>query len=257
MDDMNLSAPVRIAALYDVEEQAQPWFLEQEDVPEVPTHDLSILMLVDILRVWIRRTKRDAFPARNLGCRWDPADARRGMDPDVSLLEPAPLDPEAMTTLPCFEPEAPIPRLVIEVISATTAKKDYEDAHLRAARIGAEELWVFDPKRLGPSSSGGPYRLQVWRRVAGALPTMRRVHAGEGPVFSPLVEGWLVVTAGGDRLRLADEEAGTRLWPTPMELEQAARADADEAWGEAEAAKRRAEAAEGELARLRALLGTD
>lgn len=254
MVDMTAPASSRIAVQFEVEASAQPWFLEEEDVPEIPTHDLAILLLIDILRVWIRHTGRNAFAARNLGCRWDPADARRGMDPDIALLEPAPADPEEMSTLRCYAPGEPTPRLVIEVVSATTAKKDYEDAHLRAAKIGAEELWVFDPKRVGPSSSGGPYRLQVWRRAAGELTTMRRVHAGEGPAFSPLANGWLVVTDGGHRLRLADDEAGARLWPTPMELEQSARLEAEAARGEAEAARRRAEEAEAELARLRALL---
>lgn len=254
MGGMTPSASSRIAVEYEVDEFAQPWFLEEEDVPEVPTHDLSILLLIDILRVWIRRTGRDAFAARNLGCQWDPADARRGMDPDVALLEPAPADPEAMSTLRCYAPDQPSPRLAIEVVSEGTAHKDYEDAHLRAAKIGAEELWVFDPKLVGPSSLGGPYRLQLWRRVAGELPTMRRVHAGEDPVFSPLVQGWLVVTDHGHRLRLAEDEAGARLWPTPTELEEAARAEAEAARGEIEAARRRAEAAEAELARLRAQL---
>ena len=241
----------RVAAWYEVDAEAQPWFLEDEDVPETPTHDRAIRLLVELLEAWCARSGRDVLVARNLGCRWDPDDARRGMDPDVVLLEPAPADPEAMTTLRTYDPAEPRPRLAVEVVSPWTADKDYGDAHLRAARIGADELWVFDPRRVGPSSAGGPFRLQLWRRVPGDLPTMRRVHAGEGPVFSPLVGAWLVVSEGGARLRLADDPAGARLWPASAERAAEAEREAEAARSEAEAARSDAQAARSELEAVR------
>lgn len=254
---MGMTSSTRIAVQFEVEDQPQRWLLEDEDVPETPLHDLAIDLLVQVLRAFVRRTGRDAYVARNLGCRWDPDDARVGMDPDIALLEPAPVDPEALSTLRVFEADQPTPRLAIEVVSPHTADKDYGDAHLRAARLGVDELWVFDPELRGPGSTGGPFALQVWRRVAGALPTMQRVHAGEGPAASPLLGAWLVTTEGGRRLRLADDPEGARLWTTPSEQAEVARREAEVARNEVEAARARAERAEAELGRLRSAPGPD
>jgi hypothetical protein len=60
----------------------------------------------------------------------------------------------------------------------------------------------------------------------------RWVFAGDAPAYSDELGAWLVVTDGGTRLRLADDEAGERLWRTGEEAERAqaqaerARADA-------------------------------
>ena len=148
------------------------------------------------------------------------------------------------------------PRLAFEVVSPSTAGKDYVNGPLRASRLGVEELWIFDPTLCGPAETGGPYRLQVFRRSAGADGTVRRVYAGEGPVRSEGLKAWLVTTDGGGRLRLADDPAGRRLWPTPAEAE-AKRADSESQRAEQEAKRaeheaKRAESAERALAELRA-----
>ncbi|HEU4538298.1 MAG TPA: hypothetical protein VFS00_29460 [Polyangiaceae bacterium] len=71
-----------------------------------------------------------------------------------------------------------------------------------------------------------------------------RVYAGPGPVRSPYLGAWLVAVEGAQRLRLADDPAGRRLWPTAEEAERAAK-EAERAAKEAErAAKERAQAAE-------------
>jgi hypothetical protein len=63
---------------------------------------------------------------------------------------------------------------------------------------------------------------------------MRRVYAGEGPARSPELGAWLVVVEGGRRLRVADDEAGERLWPTEAEAAEQARAESEAARAEAE-----------------------
>jgi hypothetical protein len=112
--------------------------------------------------------------------------------------------------------------------------------------------------------------LQLWARDGRG--ELVRVYAGPGPVRSPYLGAWLVVTEGGKRLRLSDDRAGRRLWPTGEEAALAAK-EAERAAKEAErAAKERAlaaqeteraaketeraakEAALDELARLRAEL---
>jgi hypothetical protein len=75
--------------------------------------------------------------------------------------------------------------------------------------MGALELLVFDPLLLGPKSLG-PVPLQLWRRdVTGAF---ERVHAGDAPVYSSVLEAWFAVD--GRKLVIADDRAGTRPWPT-------------------------------------------
>ena len=120
------------------------------------------------------------------------------------------------------------------MVSRDTARKDYEEGPAKYAASGTRELWVFDQERCGRGLMGGPWTLQLWRRTEEAF---RRVYAGDAPAYSEELGAWLVLTEGGSRLRLAEDEAGERLWPTAKE--------------EADA---RAEAAEAEVAALRAAL---
>ena len=124
------------------------------------------------------------------------------------------------------------PQLAVEVVSKSNALKDYRDGPARHERIGTKELWLFDPECHGPhlNGLGGPYVLQIWKG-------QERLYAGAGPTYSPVLGAWVVVTDDGQRLRIAEDQAGVRLWPT-----------------QAEAADARARAAEAEVQRLRALL---
>lgn len=218
------AAPARVRLIYEVEPRDDEFLLEEETMPESPTHDQAIDLLKLLLRAWAARTGRDVFVARNLACRTDPADARRGVDPDLCLLEPPPPDLDTLTQLRLWEPGHVAPWLAIEVVSESTSEKDYDKAPLAYARLGAQELWVFDPKRQGTSTTGGPFVVQVWRRDGDR---MERVYAGDGPAHSPGLDAWLVVSDGGRTLRLADEEAGTRLWPTVTEQEREGRERAE------------------------------
>ncbi len=83
---------------------------------------------------------------------------------------------------------------------------------------------------------------------------MERLHAGDTPADSPVLDAWVVTTEDGRHLRVADDADRTRLWPTEAEAEaEARRAEA----ARAVAAEERAAAAEAEVERLRALLNQE
>lgn len=231
-------------------DEEQRWFMELEDVPDTPLHDAIIALLILIFQH--RYRDRDVLVARNLGCRWAPDDARIGVDPDVALIEPAP--PKGISTLRVWEPGHSPPRIAIEVVSENNAAKDYMEGPPRIARLGGEELVIFDPELHGPTAEehGGPFVLQIWRRATdGQLVDMVRTYAGDGPAFSTVLNAWLVPTDDGERLRVADDELGNRLWPTEAEAETEARKAAEAKANEETEARR---AAEAEVQRLRALL---
>ena len=241
----------RVRIAYEVEEQPERWLLDEETMPESTLHDQVLDLLKLILLAWVAREKRDALVARNLAFRWEPSDARIGTDPDLAIVEPSPRIGVDLTAVRIWEPGHSPPRVGVEVVSGSTADKDYHEAPARYARLGASELWVFDPKREGPSDTGGPFVLQIWRLEHGQ---MDRVYAGSGPAPTPELDAWLVVTDGGTRLRIADDARGERLWPTEAEAAgkraEAAGKRAEAESKRAEAEGKRAEAAELALAEL-------
>lgn len=213
-------------------------------MPETPQHELAIELLVGILRFWIARTGLDAMAGRNIAVRFDRKHPSRGIDPDVYLVSPAPPLRERETSLCLWKKGHLPPRLAVEVVSEGTASKDYLDAPARYAASGVRELWIFDPLRFGAPDSEGPWPLQVWRRMPkGAF---KRVYAGEGPAFSRELGAWVVVTDEGARLRIADDAAGAKRWPTHAEHAESIAAEKDARLLEKDA----------ELARLRALLAS-
>ncbi|MDO9021243.1 MAG: Uma2 family endonuclease [Deltaproteobacteria bacterium] len=218
-------------------------------MPETPLHQRIIGLLVMVLSAWITRSGRDAMAGSNIALRWDRSKPSTGVDPDVYLVEPAPPKGEAEKSLCLWKEGHHAPRVAIEVVSAETADKDYHDGPARYAASGVRELWVFDPLRLGPADGGGPWALQVWRRVKGRQ--FVRVHAGEASAFSRELGAWVVATDEGTRLRIADDAAGAKLWPTADEAERRAREAAEAVASEERRAR---EAAEQEVARLRAEL---
>jgi Uma2 family endonuclease len=233
------SARPRIGLTYDVEEDPERWLLEEETMPESPLHDQVIDHLRLLVHAWIARTRLGrAYVARNVACRWDPNDARIGMDPDLVLLDPCPQDIESIKLVKIWEIEPHSLKLAIEVVSETTAEKDYTDAPARCVRLGIAELWVFDPRLTGPTTTGGPFRLQVWRLEEGQ---MRRVYMGPGPAHSQALDAWLVVTDGGRRLRIANDRLGQSLWLTQAE-EQFRRAETEARRAETEARRAETEA---------------
>jgi Uma2 family endonuclease len=188
--------------------------LSEETMPESVIHDQAVELLKMLLAYWAA-TNGGMFVARNLAVRWDQDHPKVGIDPDVCVLRPAPPDAKDLTSVRTWLAGHQAPLLAIEVVSESNAKKDYAIAPDKYAASGTGELWVFDPLLAGPPAHGGPHRLQLWsRRGDGDLV---RVYAGEGPVFSPAINAWLVVVDEGRRLRIADDEASTSFWMTAEE----------------------------------------
>lgn len=239
----------RIGVTYDVEADPERWLLEEETMPESLLHDKVTDHVRLLLNGWVARTMPGrAYVARNVACRWDPNDARIGMDPDLVLLDPCPEDIDAIKLVKIWEVEPHSLKLAIEVVSETTPEKDYVDAPVRCVRLGIGELWVFDPRLLGPSTTGGPFRLQVWRLEEGQ---MVRVYAGPGPAHSQVLDAWLVVTDRGKRLRIANDRLGRSLWLTQAE-EQFQRAETEARRAETEAERAEMETRRAEMEAERA-----
>jgi Uma2 family endonuclease len=243
-----------VDVVFEAPRWSERWVLEDDvTMPESSEHEAAINLLKDTLRAWVGRTRRDAVVYANLAVRWDEEHPTVGVDPDVCVVEPAPPEPKLQSLL-TWEPGHHAPRLAIEVVSRKTARKDYNEGPAKYAACGAEEVWIFDPERRGRGLMGGPWTIQVWQRTkAGAF---RQVYAGAAPAYSDALDAWLVVTDHGTRLRIADDEAGERLWPTDAETE-CARADTERARADTERARADTERARADAlaARLAALEG--
>lgn len=207
--------PAGVLVQHRIYDFSDDWTIGEEPVPEALWHDRALDVLKALLRHWIARTGRDAVVCRNFAVRVRREKPQVGFDPDLQLVEPAPPDARDLSSLRLWEPGHPVPKLVIEVVSPGHPYKDYNDIPDRCAALGVSELVVFDPMLVGPKSSGGPFRLQGWRRTDTG--TFERVVAGDGPVASTVLDAYFVTADGGRLLRIADDEAGTRLWQTTEE----------------------------------------
>jgi Uma2 family endonuclease len=233
---------------YDVPVVRDDWVLPEEPMPESQPHDLVLDLLKAILLAWVARTGRDAQVARNLAVRWDEDRPRMGVDPDLCILSPRTPEGDELTSLCLWRPGHEPPRVAIEVVSESNPRKDYVTAPERYAASGTQELWIFDPKLAGPTSHGGPHRLQIWARDEDG--SFRQRYGGPGPARSNALDGWLFPVDEGRRLRIADDEAGTAWWLTPEEQERAA-TEQERAAKEQERAAKEQERADKEAALAR------
>jgi Uma2 family endonuclease len=254
----------RVGLRYAVEPYPASWFIEDEEkVPESRPHHLKGDRLQGLLVGWKVRTGRDVQVGRNLALRWDEEHPGVGVDPDVYVVEPPPPEGDEVYSLRTWlpgrdggHPHTPghePPLLAIEVVSRSRPDKDYSSSPEKYAASGTQELWVFDPYLAGPKARGGPFRLQVWQQNEQG--DFERVHAGEGPVRSEALDAWVLVVDEGRSLAIADDEAGTRWWMTPEEMERAEkereRAEKERERVEKEAALRRVAELEAQLAAMR------
>jgi Uma2 family endonuclease len=223
-----------VSLRYRVGRSPEAWVLPEGPVPESTAHDAALERICSLLRAWAARVANGARISRNLAVRWLPDHPRTGIDPDVAVLLPGPADFDDLTSYRVWEPGRPPPALAVEVVSAGHPYKDYSWVHEGYAAMGALELLVFDPLLLGPKSLG-PVPLQLWRRdLTGAF---ERVHYGDTPVYSQVLEAWFVVE--GRSLVIAEDRAAQRRWPT-LEEAAAAQSKAEAAQSKAEAARERA-----------------
>jgi Uma2 family endonuclease len=212
-------------------------------MPESLLHDEVVSLLKALLSAWAARAPGSCCVARNLAVRWDEAHPAIGVDPDLCVLSPAPLDPR-LRSVRTWRDGLSAPVLAIEVVSETNPRKDYTVAPDKYAASGTQELVLFDPLLSGPASHGGPVRLQVWQRNEEG--EFVRVYAGEGPAYSATLQAWLFTVDDGVKLRVSSDAAGTTLWLTPEEAERAAKEAERAAKEEERAAKEEERAAKEE-----------
>jgi len=210
----------RVRLDYEVTSYPPDWLIEDEEqVPESRPHDLRADRLRQLLLGWKQRTGRDVQIGRNIALRWDEQNPRVGVDPDVYVVEPPPPEGDELMSIRTWATGHAPPLLAVEIVSPSRPEKDYGQSPQKYAASGAFELWIFDPNLKGPTAHGGPFRLQMWRRDEDDH--FSRVYAGEGPMYSEAVGGWVLATKEGWELTIADDAQGTRPWMTPEEQERA------------------------------------
>ena len=237
--------PATVSIRYPVQPSLDAWVLPEGTVPEAPIHDEVAEALKLLLRAWAARQPGSVRIARNLAIRWLEAYPTTGIDPDVCVLAPAPDDLDDFGSLCLWRPGHVAPTLCFEIVSKNHPHKDYVAIQDRYAAMGTRELVVFDPLLTGPKSLGGPVSLQLWRRDAGGA--FERVHFGDSPVYSEVLDAWVV--AMGRSLTIAEDRAGKRPWLNDAQQNRQA---ADHALAEAERAQAEAEKAQAEAERARA-----
>jgi hypothetical protein len=221
---MRSSVPVPLSADDDVE-PPEDWYLHDGfNMPVSRANDVRGAVLRRSFEMRARREGLDASMHVNVALRWDSARRGVGVDPDVMWVEPA-IPPGHKSVLTWREGHNP-PRVAVEIVSEDNAEKDYNRGPAKYGASGTRELWVFDPDGYGRTKDGrGPWTLQVWRH--DKLGRFRRVYMGDGPAYSKELGAWLVVVDG--TLRVADDEAGSVLWPTTDEALDDAEAKARDA----------------------------
>jgi len=208
-----------VAVQYSLPESLPEWELPEVPVPESPEHDEMADRLRALLVAWLARSGRPGAVRRNLAIRWDQSNPRVGVDPDVCWLDRVPPGFFAgqVNSLKLWLAGHQVPPLAVELVSQSHPYKDYARVQDKYAVVGVQELWVYDPRRFGPASLGGPVLLQLWERTpAGVL--VRR-HHGDEPVRSPLLGAWLIPTPA-DHLVVAESAEGDRPWLTLAEQER-------------------------------------
>ena len=134
------------------------------------------------------------------------------------------------------------PDLVMEIGSPSTAERDIEEKPAIYAHMGAGEYWLFDPE------DGDIYgfKLMGLRLVDGEYKPIELDERPDGTVRGYSEALGLILLWEDGYIRLIDPTTGRRL-RRPIEIEASERA----AQRRAETQRRRAEAAEAELAELR------
>ncbi len=165
--------------------------------------------LLACLRKLLEEQNRDWFVNYEQKMNLDPHDQRIGVLPDLYVLPCQPEDPN-FSEWPAYDPDVPKPVFALEVVSPSNWAKDYVESPQKYAKLGVEELLLFDELALeGRSPASEPYVLQLYRKDRrGAL---KRVYAGEGPVYSQALRGWFR-TVGNQLTVTRDEEGKSRIF---------------------------------------------
>lgn len=214
-----MSPVPRVIHRHEIVPDPERWALTEETVPETNPHEDESTRLKLVFHRWGHLTGRTVLVGCNLAVRWDPRHPQYGVDPDVYIVEPPPPEGDEVRSLLLWRAGHVAPLLAVEIVSASHPTKDYVQAPMKYAACGVGELWILDRDLEGPRSTGGPFRIQVWRRVQ--RDGFACVYAGEGPAWSEAVGGWLRFMPDEKRFALSDDEAGRKRWLTPEEAERA------------------------------------
>jgi len=215
------------------------WYLpDGVTMPDSIPNQRRAHVIHSVFEARARREGRSATIVMEVALRWDPQQPGVGVDPDVMWVEPE--VPDGATSVLTWKDGHSPPRIAVEIVSKDNAQKDYTEGPEKYRTSKTKELWVFDPERFGPKKEGGPWRLQVWRRDARGRFICRE--KGDGPFFSRELGAWII--AGEDLLRVSDDKAGTKFWPTVDEERERAETQAREAETKAREAETRARDAE-------------
>jgi hypothetical protein len=235
---------------------------ETDHMGEHETQFQIAVKLVPLVLAWLTLRGVVARVAGNQFWYFVRGAPKRCRAPDVYVVEGIGLDAPDRGVWKTWEGHHPA--FALEVVSDSW-KKDYDEAPSDYDTMRAKELVIFDPG--ATERSRKRIRWQVFRRVRGR--GLVRVFAGRGDrVESKSLGCWirLVVEGGNPRLRLGIGDHGDELLPTEAErisIERVAKERALAANEQERVAKEqervakeqalaRAEAAEAELARLRA-----
>ena len=140
------------------------------------------------------------------------------------MIEPSPPDPLSLKSLRLWEEGHHCPSLAVEVVSENHPYKDYGSIQDKYAQLGVPELWVIDPNAAEHSKAAGTERgrasihrtpIQVWRRNESLF---ERIYAGEGPVRSMYLGGWLAFMEG--QFKIFEDRDGQVPWLTQPESER-------------------------------------
>jgi len=202
----------------------------EDDVGEGSLQRFISELLRVLIERWLDLRRKPAFVGADQYFYWEQYNPSECVAPDVYVLPGVPRSTR-VGAWKVWETGL-VPSLAFEVVSRDV-DKDYLTSPAKYARLGVEELIIFDPDY---QESRSRMRWQVYRRTRRGL---LRIEATDADRIRSRVLGcWLrVVGEGGEvRVRVARGPNGETLIPTDEE----ARAQAEAERGRAEAERERA-----------------
>jgi Uma2 family endonuclease len=211
-----------------------------QPMAETGIHVQAIIHLHQALQDFFS-DRRDVFIASDMFWYWKEGetDDSSRVAPDVMVVEG--VGNHQRRTFNSFDEGGAVPAMVFEMASRDTWRDDENDKYRHYEQLGVREYVMFDPEGLYLSSPVKAYRLNN--------SAYRRIYQRGGEYQSDL---GFRMRAEGTMLRLVNGRTGLPIL-TRAEQVEVARGVADEAIRMAEQEKRRADALQAELDRLRAL----
>ncbi len=205
----------------------------ESDGKPMAESDLHRTLMLDLIDVADRRFQSDLefYVSGNLFIYYEEGHPEKAVAPDFFVVRGVRKGPRRVYKL--WE-EKKSPQLVIELTSPSTHLEDLGNKRAIYEELEVQEYFIFDPEggRFQPAARGFALKQGAFQQIR---PTLSE---GGKTIFSSSVLG-LELHGQGQSLRLVDPATGEAL-PTSKELER-----------RLEQEKRRAEAAEKELAKLR------